>query len=364
MTQNLRREESLNHIGWSPVWENTFRLQRNEGLIPARVSCEHRGLYSVLTEHGEWLAEVSGRMRHNAEIPLDMPAVGDWVAAQPHAGESRCTIHGVLPRRSAFVRKAAGDRTEEQVVAANVDTVFLVSGLDHDFNLRRIERYLTLSYSSGVAPVILLNKADLCENRAQTLAEAESVARGAPVLLVSATKDEGIAKLLEYLPAGTTGALLGSSGVGKSALINALIGHNVFKTQPVREKDSRGRHTTTRRQLIPLSNGAALIDTPGMREIQLWADGEALGHSFGDIEGYAPECRFSDCSHTGEPGCAVQRALAAGLIGIERFESYLRQRKELRHLQIQQDVRLQIGEKKRWKAILRTMKDHHKWKSR
>jgi len=269
----------------------------------------------------------------------------------------------VLPRRSAFIRKAAGNRTDEQVVAANVDTVFLVSGLDHDFNPRRIERYLTLSCSSGAAPVILLNKADLCENREGILAETESVARGVPVLLVSATKGEGIAKVLEYLPAGTTGALLGSSGVGKSALINALIGRNILKTQPVREKDSRGRHTTTRRQLVPLPNDAVLIDTPGMRELQLWADEEALDHSFGDIEGYSPGCRFSDCSHTGEPGCAVQQALADGHISVERFESYLRQRKELGHLRIQQDVRLQIGEKKRWKAIMRTMKDHPKWKS-
>lgn len=349
-------------IGWSDAWDNAFRAQSHEGLIPARVSCEYRGCYSVLTEHGEWLAEVSGRMRHHAQSSLDMPAVGDWASVQPHPGEDRCTIHSLLPRRSAFVRKAPGGRTQEQVVAANMDTVFLVSGLDHDFNLRRIERYLTLSYTSGAAPVILLNKADLCENRKATLLETETIAPGVPVLLISATTGEGIDQVLNHLPAGKTAALLGSSGVGKSALVNALVGWNMLKTQPVREHDSHGRHTTTHRQLIVLPNDAVLIDTPGMRELQLWAEGEALNDSFADIEGYAPSCRYRDCSHTGEPGCAVQQAVTDGHIGVKRYESYLGQRKELRHLQIQQDVRLQIGEKRRWKAIMRSMKDHPKWK--
>lgn len=354
---------TLNQIGWSPEWESAFGPRSREGFVPARVSCEHRGAqYSVLAEQGEWMADVSGRMRHNAASPQDMPSVGDWVIVQPHPGEERCTIHDILPRRSVFIRKTAGDRTKEQVVAANVDTVLLVSGLDHDYNPRRIERYLTLAYGSGSTPVIVLNKADLCSDPDKVLLETETVAPGVPILFVSATQGNGIDKIMELLPAGRTGALLGSSGVGKSAIVNALLGREALKTGPVREHDSRGCHTTTSRQLIPLANGAVLIDTPGMRELQLWGDPDAIGQSFADIEGFAPDCRFSDCSHTNEPGCAVRQAVAEGRLAADRLESYLVQRKELRHLQIKQDARLQIEEKNRWKSIFRSMKDHHKRK--
>lgn len=354
----------LTQFGWSRALQELFHAQGADGCVPARVSCEHRAGYSVIAEGGEWLGEVSGRLRHNADTRQSLPAVGDWVCVRPHPGGERCTIHVILPRRSAFIRKAAGGRTEEQVVATNVDKVFLVSGLDHDYNPRRIERYLTLAYESGAAPVILLNKADICENPADILARTEEVAQGVPVLFISATRGDGVDKVLEHLPQGMTGALLGSSGVGKSALVNALLGCEMLKTAPVREKDSRGRHTTTSRQLLALPNGSVLIDTPGMRELQLWGDAEALGRSFGDIDAFAPACRFRDCTHTGEPGCAVQQALTDGELSVERYESYLRQRKELRHLQIQQDVRLQNDEKKRWKAIMRSMKDHPKWNNK
>ena len=351
---------NLEMIGWSLSWANAFAASSEADGIPARVVREHRGVYALLSEAGETLAEVSGRFRHRAQLRRDFPAVGDWVVTEQSDASSRATIHTVLPRHSAFVRRAAGAKSEEQVVAANVDTVFLASGLDHNFNPRRIERYLTLAYESGADPVIVLNKADLHDDPEHARQQTESVAYGVPILLVSATAGLGLDALREVLAPGMTGALLGSSGVGKSTLINALLGREALRTAAVREDDSRGRHTTTHRELIPLPGGAVLIDTPGMRELQLVGNDASLARSFDEIADMAQGCRFKDCSHTGEPGCAVQAALANGNLDMERYESYLRQRKEMRHHQIEQDVHLQIKEKKRWKVIYRSMRFHHK----
>ncbi|MBN2712621.1 MAG: ribosome small subunit-dependent GTPase A [Planctomycetes bacterium] len=350
----------LEELGWSPLWANAFSADNSSNCVPARVLREHRGAYSLLCEAGEVQAEVSGRFRHSARMRRDFPTVGDWVAAEiPHI-DSRAVIHSVLPRHSAFVRRSAGTKGEEQVVAANVDTVFLVSGLDHDFNLRRIERYLTLAYESGADPIIVLNKADVLEDLEHARQQAEGVAYGVPVLVVSAATGRGLDELRKTFTAGMTGALLGSSGVGKSTLVNALLGREALRTAAVRENDSKGRHTTSHRELIPLPGGAVLIDTPGMRELQLLADDSSLAQSFDEIAEASVHCRFKDCSHTGEPGCAVQAALAEGRIEMERYESYLRQCKEIRHHQIEQDIHQQIEEKKRWKAIHRSMKFHHK----
>lgn len=356
----MQPASTLEALGWTPAWANAFAAVAAADCVPARVLREHRGVFALALASGEALAEVSGRFRHRAQSREDFPAVGDWVVAEHPDPASRATIHAVLPRHSAFVRRGAGNRGEAQVVAANVDTVFLVSGLDGDFNPRRIERYLTLAYDSGAEPVIVLNKADLLDDLEAARQRTEAVAYGVPILPISATRGEGLEALRAALPPGSTGALLGSSGVGKSTLVNALLGREALSTAPVREDDSRGRHTTTHRELIALPGGAALIDTPGMRELQLVAGDASLEQAFDEIAERAAHCRFRDCAHTEEPGCAVRAALAAGELDPARYESYLRQRKEIRHHQVQQDVHLRLEERKRWQAIHRSLRFHHK----
>lgn len=354
----------IEQVGWSPVWQNAFARHGVEfaDAMPARVIRDHYGAYTVMSETGERLAEVSGNFRHSARGRSDYPAVGDWVVLQVPDAHSRCVIHAVLPRLSAFIRKGAGRTAEEQVVAANIDTAFLVSGLDNNFNPRRIERYITLAYESGADPVILLNKADCAMDAERARLEIESIAYGIPVLVMSATQGFGVDAIWAFLKPGSTGALLGSSGVGKTSLINALLGDDTFRTASVREKDSRGRHTTSYRQLIPLSNGAVLIDTPGMRELQLLAGDSTINRAFDEIAEWAESCRFKDCSHTGEPDCAVQAALATGELSLDRYESYLRQRKEIRHHQIESDIHLKIAEQRRWKAIHKSLQHHIKYR--
>jgi len=358
-------QQGLEQVGWSPAWQNAFARHEGEfaGAVAARVIREDYGAYKVMTATGERLAEVSGNFRHSAQERRDFPAVGDWVVLQVPDAHSTCVMHAVLPRVSAFVRKGAGRPPEEQVVAANIDTAFLVSGLDHNFNLRRMERYLTLAYESGADPVILLNKADCAQDIDWAREQAENIAYGIPVLVLSATQGLGLDAVWDFLKPGTTGALLGSSGVGKTSLINALLGVEAFRTAAVREHDSRGRHTTSFRQLIPLPNGAVLIDTPGMRELQLLAGEATINQAFDEIAEWAGSCRFRDCSHTGEPGCAVQAALATGELCPERYESYLRQRKEIRHHQIESDIHLKIAEQRKWKSIHKSLQHHPKYRN-
>lgn len=278
------------------------------------------------------LAETSGRLRGSATTAAELPVVGDWVAVAPRTGEASATIHHVLPRWSSFSRKVAGATTREQVVAANVDTIFLVSGLDGDFNLRRIERYVTLGWNSGALPVIILNKADLCDDLDARVADVQSVAPGIDVVVVSAADGHGISKLEPYLKPGNTIAFLGSSGVGKSTLVNRLAGDDLQKTLDVREDDSRGRHTTTFRELFVIDGGAILIDTPGMRELQLWSDSASVSATFSDIEELAEQCRFTDCQHDTEPGCAVADALERGILDSARFANFVKLRKEVAFL--------------------------------
>lgn len=344
-------------LGWNAHWQAAFATFAAEGFVPARVSLEHQHIYRVCTGDAERLATVAGRFRHHAAGKHEFPAVGDWVALKPRADlNARATIHAVLPRTSRFSRKSAGDVTEEQIVAANVDLVFLVSGLDHDFNPRRIERYLITTWDGGATPVIILNKADLCDDVAARIAEVEVIAAGTPIHALSSREGAGLEALQPYLATGRTVALLGSSGVGKSTLINALLGDERQRTFEVRENDSRGRHTTTNRELIVLPQGGLLIDTPGMRELQLWEGGGAMAEVFDDIAAIASRCHYRDCQHDTEPTCAVKDAVARGELGEDRLDSYRRLRREARHLEAKVDERAAQEEKRKWKVIHKSMK--------
>jgi ribosome biogenesis GTPase len=324
---------NIHDLGWNNFFQQHFeQLRDKDDLLPCRVSMEHRNLYHVLSDVGELVAEVTGKFRHQTQARADFPSVGDWVAVKPRPGDDRASIHAVLPRKSSFSRKVAGLETEEQILSANIDTVFLVNGLDGDFNLRRIERYLTLSWESGVNPVLILNKADVCPDLEERLSQVESVAFGLPIHTVSAKQKQGLEVLREYLGKGQTAVFLGSSGVGKSTLINSLLGSELLKVREIREDDSRGRHTTTARQMIFLPGGGIVIDTPGMRSVILWAEEEGLKQAFGDIEELASRCRFSDCKHESEPGCAIKQALEDGTLNPKRFHSYVKQQKELMSL--------------------------------
>jgi ribosome biogenesis GTPase len=328
--------------GWRDCFARHF--VDGAGYEPARVVAEHRTGYQVQTDSAECFARSSGKLRHEAGSQADLPAVGDWVVLQRSADDVKALIHRVLPRKSKFSRKTAGERTDEQVVAANADSVWIVSSLDQDFSLRRIERYLTLAWESGASPAIVLTKADLCSDVVHYVSQVEAIAVALPVHVTSSVTQEGLGELAGYFAEHSTVALLGSSGVGKSALINALAGAEIQQTGGLRH-DGTGRHTTTHRQLLPLPCGGLVIDTPGMRELQLWDGRESLSDVFAEIDDLAKGCRFSDCRHAGEPGCAVADAMANGLLPESRLQSYQKLQRELAHLERKQDARAQLQEK-------------------
>lgn len=351
---------NLDLLGWNEDLSLNFAPFAAQQLQIGRVACQHRQSYTLLTETGEVSAEISGKFRYQALNTEDLPCIGDWVVISAFKGQT-ATIQHILPRRTMFSRKVAGTTTDVQLIAANIDSVFLVCGLDHDFNLRRIERYLVMIWDSGARPIIVLNKVDIGEQVEQHLLDLEAITVDIPIVQISALYHQGLDELTPWLQPGQTVALLGSSGVGKSTLTNQLMGEQIQEVQVVRADDSRGRHTTTSRQLMCLPSGAVLIDTPGLREIQLWTTQTRVSTVFNEIESLAKQCRFRDCQHQQEPGCAVQAALSNGQLDIKRLQSYQKLCKEEAYLHRKQNQKARINTKARWKRITKSMRQRSKW---
>jgi ribosome biogenesis GTPase len=351
----------IDQYGWSAELQDQFTAHAAEGLVPGRVIIQQRGLWRLATPEGERDAELSGRFAHAAG-PAEHPVAGDWVAAQAPHGDGRARIQAVLPRRGVFKRKDPYGGV--QVVAAHVDVALLVASLNADLSLRRLERYLALAWEAGARPVIVLTKAALCANVADLTLAVESVAAGAEVLTVSALEGEGLEALEERLEPGRTAVLLGSSGVGKSTLVNALCGEARMTTRAIREDDARGRHTTTHRELVRLPGGALLLDTPGMRELGLWDADEGVSATFGDVEALTGRCRFSDCAHEREPGCAVREALDSGALDPDRWRGYVKLQRELAWLDRRDDPMAQREQRRVWTHRTKAFRAHLKKRER
>lgn len=319
---------TLESLGWNPALADSLTRCR-KGLQPGRVALEDKHFYTVLTPDGALTGQVSGRLLHQASSPAHLPKVGDWVGLTPLPGESKAVIHEVLPRRTKLSRKVPGREVEEQILATNIDVGFVVQSLDCRFNPALLQRHLVAVLESGAEPVVVLNKADLCQDIPGKVAEASQAAGAAPLVVVSAKTHQGVDKLERWIAPGVTVVFIGASGVGKSTLINDLCGEEIQAISEVREWDAKGRHTTTWRELILLPQGGLVIDTPGMREFQMWVADEGLREAFADLDAVAARCRFRDCSHTVEQQCAVLEALAAGRIPQERYRRYLKLRAEL-----------------------------------
>ena len=347
---------ALAELGWDDAWASELEQLNDDNLVPARVAAQHRGAYVVWSEDGELRAKAPGRIFYAHEVGAPLPAVGDWVTLARADGGS-ATIGGILERRSAFIRKSAGNSSDEQVLAANVDTALLLAGLDDDFSLRRLERYIATAWESGAEPAIVLTKTDLSPDVEGAVLAVESVAIGVDVLPVSNVTGVGLEAIASKLGAGKTVVLLGSSGVGKSTLLNSLAGSEVMRTAAI-AADGTGRHTTTHRELVQLPSGALVIDTPGLRELQFW-EGD-LSAAFEDIEALAAECRFRDCAHASEPGCAVLAAVDEGQLELDRLRSWRKLQRELESIAARTDHRLRLARKRRWKQITQ----HARQKSR
>ena len=345
-------DAALLRLGWTEHFERASENYIRDGLEPARVGAQHKGSYILLSGVGELGAEISGRLRYLAVHQSDLPVVGDWVIVHRLPGEKKALIHAVLPRVTTFGRKVAGVVTEEHVLAANVDVYFLVAALDQQFNARRMERFLTMAWEGGGSPVIVLTKADLCDDIDAARAAAQEVGPQIDVHITSASTGAGIGELRSNLLPHKTGVFIGPSGVGKSSLVNLMVGHEVLRTEAIRD-DGRGRHTTTHRELVMLPEGGLVIDTPGIRELQLWDAGPGVDETFTDIRDLAAACRFSDCAHDREPGCAVRAAVEDGSLAPKRLESYKKLTRELAWLERKRDKRRASEESRRWQKLSR-----------
>ena len=341
----------LSDLGWNDEREEQFTEHYKCGLFPARVIESTRLFYKLLSEKGEITGKLSGKLRYTCSSKSDFPTVGDWIGYKPSNNQGFVPIQVRMERESAFSRKVAGKVSDEQVIAANIDTILIVNGLDQDFSIRRIERYVTLAGESGAGFVIVLNKADLCKDLEGVLSSLREQFEGVPVHAISALDESGLEPIRELFVPGRTYVFLGSSGVGKSTIINRLLGEDWIRTSSVSDHDGRGRHTTTSKNLMLLPNGAIVIDTPGLREVQLLASGAGLAHAFADIEMLAEGCRFTDCTHTSEPGCAVLAAVENGAIPGERLDSYHKLKREIEHNLSKSEARFKNKRSPFWKNI-------------
>jgi len=340
-------------LGWNEWFAERFAPYRGEGLEPARVIAEHRERYVVAAASGDMPAEITGKLQFSAASPSDYPKTGDWVAVQVFASEGKAIIHAVLPRRTCFSREAAGAKTEEQVIAANIDVLFVVQGLDHNYNRMRLLRYVAAAAASGIEPVALLNKSDINPASDEILLDTRELIKPVPALLMSAKTGDGVPALIGSMKRGKTYAFVGSSGAGKSTLINAVAGSEIAATKEVREDDSRGRHATVTRQLYDLGEHGILLDTPGMRELSLWGDTP----EFDILAEYARECRFKDCTHEHEPGCAVREAAERGEIPRDVLDSHLKLRKEAAYTASKVDKSAALERKKKAKILGKLVKE-------
>jgi ribosome biogenesis GTPase / thiamine phosphate phosphatase len=347
---------SINDYGWDERFEGEWNERCAESMFPGRIVADYGQMLRVAADEGEFLVNRPVNRPGND----DQVAVGDWVALERAANQPTACIRFLLTRKTKFSRAAAGIEVKEQIVAANVDTVFIIQSLNRDFNMRRLERYLVAAWESAATPVVVLTKADCCDHVAEKVATVYSTAPGVEAIAISSITGEGVQELKKYFLAGKTVAFLGSSGVGKSTLANKLMGEELLRTKAIRENDGRGRHTTSHRELFLLPGGGLILDTPGMRSLSLWEADAGMEVMFGDVEELLRLCRFNDCKHESEPGCAVKEALASGELALKRWESWLKLQKEMDHLEAKKEGKLQHQKKEWGKQIAKLQKEIYK----